>query len=125
MRYPLLLLSLLLCLFVAEPTLAQRPAGYSTQNKKAIKAYQASENYLVRRQWERVIELLEEAVGRDANFLEARIRLATAYRALGNMSKAVIHLEAAANPKKGTPAPESLFALGELYWQLGRYQEAQ
>ena len=125
MRYPLLLLTLLICLLVAAPALAQRPAGYSTQNKKAIKAYQASENYLVRRQWEQVIILLEEAVAKDANFLEARIRLATAYRAIGNMTKAVMHLEAAANPKKGTPAPESLFALGELYWQLGRYQEAQ
>ncbi len=125
MRNPLLLLSLMLCLLLAGTTHAQRPAAYSTQNKKAIKAYEASENYLVRRQWEQVIVLLEEAVERDADFLEARIRLATAYRAVGNLPKAVEQLEAAANPKKGSPAPQSLFALGELYWQLGRYQEAQ
>jgi OOP family OmpA-OmpF porin len=125
MRYFFLLLSVLLCLFVVEPALGQRPAGYSTTNKKAIKAYEASENFLVRRQWEQVINLLEDAVARDGDFLEARVRLATAYRALGNQQRAVVHLEAAANPKKGNAAPEALFALGELYWQLGRYQEAQ
>lgn len=125
MRYALFLLTTLLCLLFAEGSLAQRAASYSTKNKQAIKAYEASENFMVRRQWEQVVLLLEDAVKRDANFQEARIRLATAYRALGYLPKAVSQLEAAANPKKGSPAPESLFALGELYWQLGRYQEAK
>ena len=125
MRYILFLLTTLLCLSVTEVSWAQRSATYSTKNKKAISAYEASENYLVRRQWEQVISLLEEAVARDADFYEARVRLATAYRSMGNLQKAVEHLEAAANPKKRDPAPESLFALGELYWQLGRYQEAK
>lgn len=125
MRKSLFLLTLLCCLFGAEIAFAQRSAAYSTTNKKAIKAYQASENYMVRRQWEQVIQLLEEAVDRDEDFMEARVRLATAYRALGLLDRAVAHLEKAAAPDKGTPAPEALFALGELYWQLGRYLDAK
>ncbi|EMR04431.1 OmpA family protein [Cesiribacter andamanensis] len=121
----LYLLVTLIWLATAGSALAQRPATYSTSNKKAIKAYEASENYMMRRQWREVISLLEEAVKRDGEFVEARVRLATAYRTVGMQDAAIAQLEAAANPKKGAAAPEALFALGELYWQTGRYQQAQ
>jgi OmpA-OmpF porin, OOP family len=125
MRNYLFLLLSLVCLLGTAPARAQNPASYSTKNKKAIKAYQASENYMVRRQWREVISLLEEAVSRDVDFVEARLRLATAYRTVGLQQQAIAQLEAAANPRKGTAAPEALFALGELYWQTGQYQPAK
>ena len=99
---------------------------YSVRNKKAIRFYQESENHFVRREFGQAIRLLEQAIDKAPEFSEAHIRLGTIYRAMGNYDKALQHLERAGElSKKGEPDAQTLFSLGELYWQLGRYEEAE
>ncbi len=99
---------------------------YSVKNKKAIRYFQESENYFIRRQYDQAIGLLEQAIDKAPEFSEAHIRLGTIYRAAGRYDKALEHLERASEiNKKGELDAQALFSLGELYWQLGRYEEAE
>lgn len=120
--------SFLLLFFTFTDSQGQSRKGqdYSVRNKKAIRFYQESENYFIRRQYGQAIRLLEQAVDKAPEFTEAHIRLGTIYRAVGQFDKALQHLETAGRlAGKKDADPQALFALGELYWQLGRYEEAK
>ena len=123
--YFFLLVFLLICVDSFGQARKKAPE-YSVKNKKAIRFYQESENYFIRRQYGQAINLLEQAVAKAPEFSEAHIRLGTIYRALGEYDKALMHLERASEvTKKGELDAQALFSLGELYWQLGRYDEAE
>ncbi len=47
------------------------PPSYSVKNKKAIRYYQESENYFIRRQYGQAIQLLQEAIDKAPEFIEA------------------------------------------------------
>lgn len=119
---------LFLLLFVQVSTLAfaqsRRAPSYSVKNKKAIRYYQESENYFIRRQYGQAVQLLQDAVDKAPDFEEAHIRLGTIYRTIGDFDKALHHLERADEAGGNTPNAQALFSLGELYWQLGRYKQA-
>lgn len=100
--------------------------AYSVKNKKAIRLFQESENFYIRRQYGQAVNLLQQAVEKAPEFTEAHLRLGTIYRATGRYDKALHHLEQADKVSGGSePNPQALFSLGELYWQLGRYEEAE
>ena len=120
-RNSLLLLFALSLSFAGFSQRGKNP--YTTKNKKAIAAYQASENYLVRRQYGQVIQLMQDALNRDDKFVEARIRLANVYKVLGQHGQAIQQFEKASQ-LQGAPS-ELQFTLGESYWQIGEYGKAE
>lgn len=61
----------------------------STKNKKAIELYTESDNYRVRREYDRAIQLLLEAIEKDKKFDEAYFRLAQIYRVQDNLNAAL------------------------------------
>jgi OOP family OmpA-OmpF porin len=104
----------------------RRSPDYSVKNKKAIRFYEEAENYYVRRQFEQAAQLLQRAIQKAPDFREAHVRLAAIYREVGAYERALVHLEAARDAAgKGQAPPESLFALGELSWQMGNYEQAE
>ena len=117
---------LFLCIQLGALGQSRKAPDYSVKNKKAIRYYQESENFYIRRQYGQAIQLLEQAIDKAPEFTEAHIRLGAIYRAVGQYEKALQHLEQAdQSGKKGQQEPQALFSLGELYWQLGRYDEAE
>lgn len=108
----------------SQPRPSRKSPEYSVKNKKAIRYYEESENYYVRRQYGQAIQLLQQAVDRAPEFREAHIRLGSIYRTVGEYEKALGHLEAARDAG-GKQESESIFALGELAWQMGNYQQAE
>ncbi|MEY4930681.1 MAG: hypothetical protein RI909_1405, partial [Bacteroidota bacterium] len=61
----------------------------STKNKKAIELYTESDNYRVRREYDKAIQLLLEAIEKDKKFDEAYFRLAQIYRVQDNLNAAL------------------------------------
>jgi len=78
----------LIILFAGCHSLAAQPA-LSTKNKKAIELYTEADNYRVRREYDRAIQLLQEAVEKDKKFEEAYFRLAQIYKAQDDLGKAI------------------------------------
>lgn len=85
------LLSLILFLTACHSLMAQ-PA-LSTKNKKAIELYTESDNYRVRREYDKAIQLLQEAIEKDKKFEEAYFRIAQIYRAQDDLKKAVDYFQ--------------------------------
>ncbi|MEO7989191.1 MAG: OmpA family protein [Chryseolinea sp.] len=112
---------LLLFFFATEFTQAQ----LSTTSKKAIEYYTQADNYRVRNQYEQAIELLNMAIAKDKNFVEAYYRLGLTYHSLKQYPKAMELYE------KGLSLTEDVrkkkvfwYDLGELYLLQGDYDKA-
>ncbi|QSE97294.1 OmpA family protein [Fulvivirga lutea] len=110
------------CLFFcAYQSIAQ--SRLSTKSKKAAELYYEADNYRVRGQYNQAISLLEQSIQKDKKFHEAYFRLATIYKAQGDLTKAeslflnVIEL-------KGENNGPSYFELGELYLRKNDYKQA-
>ncbi|MDQ3394338.1 MAG: OmpA family protein [Bacteroidota bacterium] len=122
--YKLLIISILLISGTFNVQ-AQKPAGLSTKNKKAISNYHESENYIIRKQYSKAVELLQESVKRDPKFAEAHLRLGTLYKSLDKPDLALLHFEKAVALK-----PDDMmfiggyYALAEHYFSLGKYSNA-
>ncbi len=65
----------------------------STKNKKAIELFTASDNFRVRGENDKAIQLLQEAIEKDKKFEEAYFRLAQIYRVQENLTMAVKYFE--------------------------------
>ncbi len=120
MKYTSLVL-LLLFFFATEFTNAQ----LSTTSKKAIEYYTQADNYRVRNQYEQAIELLNMAIAKDKNFVEAYYRLGLTYHTLKQYPNAMEFYE------KGLSLTEDVrkkkvfwYDLGELYLLQGDYDKA-
>ena len=100
-------------------------ADLSTKSKKAIELYTMADNYRVRRQFTEAISLLNEAIEKDKNFVEAYHRLGLTYFAMNQYKKAI------ANYEKGLSLTTDLrkqkvfwYDLGEPYLLEGDYEKA-
>lgn len=116
-----LLLLLFLSVFTSE-TFAQR-GDFTTKSRRAIKFYKESENYMVRGQFPEAIELLQKAIKKDDEFIEAHIRLGQIYKKVSDIDRAIAHLQMASDINKGKNAKFNavLFDLAELYLKKGDY----
>lgn len=122
---PKAFLFLLIILLTGFGSLAQsRQQEYSVRSKKAIRLFEESENYFIRRQYGHAVRLLQEALEKEEDFIEAHVRLGAIYRAVGEFDRALFHLEQAGSLSEGEADAQTLFSLGELYWQLGKYEQA-
>jgi len=97
----------------------------STKSKKAIELYTMADNYRVRRQFQEAIGMLNEAIEKDKNFVEAYHRLGLTYFAMNQYKKAIATFE------KGLSLTTDLrkqklfwYDLGEPYLLAGEYEKA-
>jgi OmpA-OmpF porin, OOP family len=98
---------------------------YSTRSKKAIRLYEAAEDYIVRRQFPEAIRLLNEALDKDKTFTEAHLKIAYIYKLINNIPLQKIHLEAVlANAKNPSRYKNLYLALGEANYLLMSYDQA-
>lgn len=100
----------------AQPTL-------STKNKKAIELYTESDNYRVRREYDRAILLLKEAIEKDKKFEEAYFRLAQIYRVQDNLSVSVQYFEQGLSVSQNIVRSKIyLYELAQTELRLGHYK---
>lgn len=103
--------------------LAQTPL--STKSKKAIELYTLADNFRVRGQFDQALSLLDQAIDKDKNFVEAYYRRGLTYFSMKQYAKAMADYE------KGLSLTSDLrkqkvfwYDLGELYLLSGQYEKA-
>ena len=105
---------------------AQRNPTYTTKSKKAIAYYQESEMFMVRRQYEQAQKLLDLAINKDDDFVEAYNRKAYIYGLMRYQDESrmnylkVVELEPS-NPKFSN----AYFFLSEIALSKGDYDQAK
>jgi OmpA-OmpF porin, OOP family len=103
---------------LAQPSL-------STKSKKAIEYYTSADNYRVRGQYKQAIGLLQQAIEKDKNFVEAYFRLGQTYKSCRQYALATSSFEAGLLVAKDERVKRSvLFELGESYFLAGSYSGA-
>lgn len=110
--------------FVIQEAFGQ--AALSTKNKKAIDLYTQADNFRVRGQHAQAIELLNQAITRDKNFMEAYYRLGIVYMTTKNFQSAIENFEKGLTLTED-PRKQRIFwyDLGESYLSIGSYEEAK
>ena len=103
---------------------AQMPLA--TKNRKAIELYTEADNYRVRGQFSQAIGLLNDAIQKDRNFVEAYYRLGIIYMTLKDFPQAIRNFE------KGLSLTDDIrkqkifwYDLGESYFTTGDYDNAE
>ncbi len=98
----------------------------ATKSKKAIELYTEADNYRVRGQFSQAIGLLNEAIKKDKNFVEAYYRLGIIYMTLKDFPAAIRNFE------KGLSLTDDIrkqkifwYDLGESYFTVGEYDKAE
>lgn len=118
-------LILVLILTVASIVDGLAQAKLSSTNKKAIALYTEADNYRVRRQYRQAIDLLNQAVSRDKNFVEAYYRLGLVYFNMRVYPKAIEQFEKALSLTQELRIQKVVwFDLGEAYLLQGQYDKA-
>ncbi len=116
-------LLILFFILVSLPAIAQ--VQLSTKSKKAIELYMQSDNYRVRGQFAQAISLLNQAIDKDEDFVEAYYRLGLVYMNMKNYTDALKNFE------KGLSLTNDLrkqkvfwYDMGECYISIGEYEKA-
>lgn len=114
-----------LCFFLTA-SLAWAQMPLATKSKKAIELYTEADNFRVRGQFSQAIGLLNEAIRKDDEFVEAYYRLGIIYMTLKDFPQAIRNLE------KGLSLTDDLrkkrifwYDLGESYFTVGEYDKAE
>lgn len=100
-------------------------AQLSTKSKKAIELYTEADNYRVRGQFTQAISLLNQALQKDDEFVEAYYRLGLVYQNMKQYDKAIVQYE------KGLSLTTDIrkqkvfwYDLGEAYLNTQQYEKA-
>ncbi len=97
----------------------------STKSKKAIELYTAADNFRVRGQFDKAIELLKEALEKDKKFEEAYYRLALTYRSSGDLIKSIENFELGLNLTSDIRKQKTYsLQLGDALLRMGNYQKS-
>lgn len=98
----------------------------ATKSKKAIELYTEADNFRVRGQFSQAIGLLNEAIKKDREFVEAYYRLGIIYMTIKDFPQAIRNLE------KGLSLTDDIrkkkifwYDLGESYFTVGEYDKAE
>lgn len=112
--------------FLLISCLAQAQMPLATKSKKAIGYYTEADNYRVRGQFSQAIGLLNQALEKDKNFVEAYYRLGIIYMTLKDFPQAIRNFE------KGLSLTDDIrkqkifwYDLGESYFTVGNYAKAE
>jgi OmpA-OmpF porin, OOP family len=99
---------------------------YSTTNKKAIKEYEEANALLHNRKFSEAIQLLEAAIKKDPNFVEAHLKVASAYRTMADDEHAKPHYYKAAELKPDAKEYYRLYyTVAEYYINDGDYENSK
>ncbi|QCK14110.1 tetratricopeptide repeat protein [Mangrovivirga cuniculi] len=105
---------------------AQRgQSNYSTRNKKAIEYFEGSENYMIRRQYDQAIDLLQQAIKKDDDFIEAYLRLGQCYQATSKPDLALQTFQKSLELDPNNNYPIIRLQLAELYFNDNDYNKAK
>jgi OOP family OmpA-OmpF porin len=114
----------LLLLFLSSVNALAQPA-LSTKSKKAIELYTEADNYRVRGQFPQALKLLQLALEKDKEFVEAYYRIGIVYMSMQSYSLAATNFE------KGVALTNDVkkqkvfwFDLADAYFSLGEYDKA-
>jgi OmpA-OmpF porin, OOP family len=117
------LVILLLFLFVSFAGFAQ--SELSTKSKKAIELFTMADNFRVRGQFEEALNLLDQALDKDKNFVEAYYRRGLTYFSMKQYAKALENYEQGLRLTTDIRKQKVFwFDLGELYLLTGEYEKA-
>lgn len=101
-------------------------SALSTTNKKAIELYTEADNYRVRGQYREALDLLNQAIAKDRNFVEAYFRQGIILKAVRDYPQSnkvfLLGLSLTQDPKK---QKGFFYELGENYLLEGDYAKAQ
>jgi outer membrane protein OmpA-like peptidoglycan-associated protein/tetratricopeptide (TPR) repeat protein len=111
-----------LCIF-SLPAFSQ--AQLSTKSKKAIELYTEADNYRVRGQFNQAITLLNQAIEKDDEFVEAYYRLGLVYQNMKQYDKAIQQYEKGLSLTMDVRKQKVFwFDLGEAYLNTQQYEKA-
>lgn len=112
--------------FLVTAMAAAGQTALSTTNKKAIELYTLADNYRVHGQYREALDLLNQAIAKDANFVEAYFRQGIILKAVRDYPQSskvfLIGLSMTQDPKK---QKGFFYELGENYLLEGNYAKAQ
>jgi len=101
-------------------------AVLSTRSKKAIELYTEADNFRVRGQFSQAINLLQQAIDKDKDFVEAYYRLGITYMSMKRFPDAIKALEKGLSLTSDIKKQKVFwFDLGEAYFTLGEYEKAE
>ncbi|MCC6690665.1 MAG: PD40 domain-containing protein [Bacteroidia bacterium] len=100
-----------------------QPTSYSTKNNKAIKHYEESQKFIALNQ-QKSVDMLNSAIEKDYNFIEAHALLAELLAYNGKFDKAIeqYNITFSINPNF---YQNNYFFAGRLELKLGKYKEAK
>ncbi|MEM7549357.1 MAG: OmpA family protein [Bacteroidota bacterium] len=116
---------LLIFFFVCSTSIGIAQQTYSTKSKKALKYFQESENYFIRRQYDQALDLLNLALDKDPTFSEAHHRKGLIAKNRKQYDKALTYFETALANNPGRLTPNLNYWAGEMNMKLGNYSEAK
>ncbi len=100
-------------------------AQLSTKSRKAIELYTEADNYRVRGQFKQAIQLLNAALEKDGNFVEAHHRLGLVYYHMKAYPRAIESFEKGLSMTTNLRLQKAFwFDLGETYILVGEYDKA-
>lgn len=114
-----------LIFFIAASILSHAQGSLSTRSKKAIALYTEADNYRVRGQYTQAISLLQQAIEKDKNFVEAYYRLGLTYKTMRDFNRSNISFEKGLSLTQNPKTQKGFFMdLGDNYLRLGDYEKA-
>ena len=97
----------------------------STKSKKAIELYTLADNFRVRGQFEEALNLLDQALSRDKNFVGAYYRKGQTFAAMKQYPRAMENFETGLSLTTDLRKQKMFwFDLGDLYLLSGQYEKA-
>ena len=103
---------------------AQPKKSYTITNKRAIAQLEEAQEFYQRKDLRNAIQLLEELVAKEPQFIEAQFMLAQVYDENRQTAKAIVPLDAALKIDPGY-YPPGWMMLAEAHLYLGHYDEAE
>ncbi|MEO5603383.1 MAG: OmpA family protein [Cyclobacteriaceae bacterium] len=120
------MMRILIISFLLLSTFAQGQIALATKSKKAIEFYTEADNYRVRGQFSQAIGLLNQALDKDKNFVEAYYRLGIIYMTLKDFPLAIKNLETGVSLTEDIRKQRIFwYDLGESYFTVGNYDKAE
>ena len=117
-----LFLLVMICVLIS---FSEVSGQYSTKKKKAIELYTQADNYRVRGQYTTAIALLQEAIEKDRNFVEAYFRLGITFKAMRDFNRSNLSLEKGLSLTQDIRKQKGFFLeLGDNYLRQGNYEKS-
>lgn len=116
----------LFCFFVLSGTAFSQQQQLSSKNKKAVKLFLEADQLFHDRQFDPGIQKLKQALSKDPDFVEAYLKLGSAYKLFGkNLLAMDCYLKASEIKPNDPKMAGAYFAVGQYYFDDGDYEKAR